>query len=75
MAAVIQSVAYHGARKVRQLALCWRVIASIAHRIGDRTDPDTCGSDAGGRYRIGWPPWSLVRYWAPRANTVYRCTS
>jgi hypothetical protein len=25
MAAVIQSVAYHGARKVRQLALCWRV--------------------------------------------------
>ena len=40
MAAVIQSVAYHGARKVRQLALCWRVIAFIAHRIGDRTDPD-----------------------------------
>jgi hypothetical protein len=28
------------ARKVRQLALCWRVIAFIAHRIGDRTDPD-----------------------------------
>ena len=40
MAAVIQSVAYHGARKVRQLALCWRVIAFIAHRISDRTDPD-----------------------------------
>jgi hypothetical protein len=40
MAAVIQSVAYHGARKVRQLALCWRVIAFIAHRIGDGTDPD-----------------------------------
>ena len=38
MAAVMQSVAYHGARKVRQLALCWRVIAFIAHRIGDRTD-------------------------------------
>lgn len=40
MAAVVQSIAYHGARKVRQLALCWRVIAFIAHRIGDRTDPD-----------------------------------
>ena len=40
MAAVIQSVAYHGACKVRQLALCWQVIAFIAHRIGDRTDPD-----------------------------------
>jgi hypothetical protein len=40
MAAVIQCVAYHGARKIRQLALCLRVIAFIAHRIGDRTDPD-----------------------------------
>jgi hypothetical protein len=40
MAAVIQSVAYHGARKVHQLALCWRLIAFIALRIGDRTDPD-----------------------------------
>ena len=40
MAAIIQSVAYHGARKVHQLALCWRLIAFIALRIGDRTDPD-----------------------------------
>jgi hypothetical protein len=40
MAAVMQSVAYHVARKVRQLVWCWRVIAFIAHRIGDRTDPD-----------------------------------
>jgi hypothetical protein len=40
MAAVMQSVAYYGACKVRQLALCWRMIAFIAHRIADRGDPE-----------------------------------
>jgi hypothetical protein len=76
MAAVMQSVAYYGARKVRQLALCWRVIASIAHRIGDRTDPDV-PAEARRAVDTGsaGPPWSLVRYWALRVDTVYRCTS
>ena len=39
MAAVVKLVTYQGARRIRQLALCWRVIAFIAHRMGDRTDP------------------------------------
>jgi hypothetical protein len=53
MAAVMQFVAYHGARKVRQLALCWRVIAFVAHRIGDRADPDV-PAESTRAVDIGW---------------------
>jgi hypothetical protein len=82
MAAIIQSVAYHGARKVRQLALCWRMIAFIAHRIGDRTDPDIPAEarravDTGSAGPLGHscnigPPASTL-FTAARADTP-RCS-
>lgn len=34
-AAIVQSVAYHGARTICRLAACWRVLWCILHRVGD----------------------------------------
>lgn len=34
-AAIVQSVAYHGARTFGRLARCWRVLLCILHRVGD----------------------------------------
>jgi hypothetical protein len=34
-AAIVQSVAYHGARTICRLATCWRVLWCILRRAGD----------------------------------------